>query len=138
MHGYNLITSWNCACMNRQTVASAVCRVGSQEFHSWVASLPLVSLLIIVIPTPFKFLFISYLLIFNVQYDLNWNLNLVFIATISLCMCHTHFCNWGALFLHCSITFKRSLTLPWTINRGLQSISLALICFLERLCGGTK
>ena len=36
-----------------QIVASAACRVGSQEFHSWIASLPLVSLLFIVIPTPF-------------------------------------------------------------------------------------
>ena len=36
-----------------QIVASVACRVGSQEFHSWIASLPLVSLLFIVIPTPF-------------------------------------------------------------------------------------
>ena len=36
-----------------QIVASAACIVGSQEFHSWIASLPLVSLLFIVIPTPF-------------------------------------------------------------------------------------
>ena len=36
-----------------QIVATAACRVGSQEFHSWIASLPLVSLLFIVIPTPF-------------------------------------------------------------------------------------
>ena len=42
-------------CLHEQTqiVASAACRVGSQEFHSWIASLPLVSLLFIVIPTPF-------------------------------------------------------------------------------------
>ena len=42
-------------CWHEQTqiVASAACRVGSQEFHSWIASLPLVSLLFIVIPTPF-------------------------------------------------------------------------------------
>ena len=42
-------------CLHKQTqiVASAACRVGSQEFHSWIASLPLVSLLLIVIPTPF-------------------------------------------------------------------------------------
>ena len=42
-------------CLHEQTqiVASAACRVGSQEFHSWIASLLLVSLLIIVIPTPF-------------------------------------------------------------------------------------
>ena len=42
-------------CLHKQTqiVASAACRVGSQEFHSWIASLPLVSLLFIVIPTPF-------------------------------------------------------------------------------------
>ena len=34
-------------CLHEQTqrVASAACRVGSQEFHSWIASLPLVSLL---------------------------------------------------------------------------------------------
>ena len=39
-------------CLHEQTqiVASAACRVGSQEFHSWIASLPLVSLLFIVIP----------------------------------------------------------------------------------------
>ena len=36
-----------------QIVATVACRVGSQEFHSWIASLPLVSLLFIVIPTPF-------------------------------------------------------------------------------------
>ena len=42
-------------CLHEQTqiVASAACRVGSQEFHNWIASLPLVSLLFIVIPTPF-------------------------------------------------------------------------------------
>ena len=42
-------------CLHKQTqiVASAACRVGSQEFHSWIASLPLVSLLFIMIPTPF-------------------------------------------------------------------------------------
>ena len=42
-------------CLHKQTqiVARAACRVGSQEFHSWIASLPLVSLLFIVIPTPF-------------------------------------------------------------------------------------
>ena len=59
-------------CLHKQTqiVASAACRVGSQEFHSWIASLPLVSLLFIVIPTPFKFLkFYLYLvcLLFIVQ-----------------------------------------------------------------------
>ena len=43
-----------------QTVASAACRVGRQEFHSWIASLPLVSLLFIVIPTPFLSLFTFY------------------------------------------------------------------------------
>ena len=42
-------------CLHKQTqiVASAACRVGSQEFHNWIASLPLVSLLFIMIPTPF-------------------------------------------------------------------------------------
>ena len=42
-------------CLHEQTqiVANAACRVGSQEFHRWIASLPLVSLLFIVIPTPF-------------------------------------------------------------------------------------
>ena len=42
-------------CLHEQTqrVASVACRVGNQEFHSWIASLPLVSLLFIVIPTPF-------------------------------------------------------------------------------------
>ena len=42
-------------CLHKQTqiVASAACIVGSKEFHSWIASLPLVSLLFIVIPTPF-------------------------------------------------------------------------------------
>ena len=42
-------------CLHKQTqiVASAACGVGSQEFHSWIASLPLVSLLFIVIPSPF-------------------------------------------------------------------------------------
>ena len=42
-------------CLHEQTqiVASGACRVGSEEFHSWIASLPLVSLLFIVIPTSF-------------------------------------------------------------------------------------
>ena len=30
--------------------------------------------------------------------------------------------------------FKRPLTLTLTINRGLQSGNIVLICFLERLC----
>ena len=55
-------------CFHEQTqiIASAACRVGSQGFHSWIASLPLVSLLFIVIPTPFlnfKILFISCLFV---------------------------------------------------------------------------
>ena len=55
------------SCLHEQTqiVASVACRVGSQEFHSWIASLPLVSLLFIVIPTPFLnfyFLFVYFLL----------------------------------------------------------------------------
>ena len=52
-------------CLHEQTqiVASAACRVGSQEFHCWIASLPLVSLLFIVIPTPFlNFLNFIYIL----------------------------------------------------------------------------
>ena len=41
-------------CLHEQTqIVAAACRVGSQEFHSWIASLPHVSLLFIVIPTPF-------------------------------------------------------------------------------------
>ena len=53
-------------CLHKQTqiVASAACRVGSQEFHSWIASLPLVSLLFIVIPTPFLN-FLNFIYIFN-------------------------------------------------------------------------
>ena len=56
-------------CLHEQTqiVASAACRADRQEFHSWIASLPFVSLLFIVIPTPFlifKFLFISCLFTF--------------------------------------------------------------------------
>ena len=50
-------------CLHKQTqiVATAACRVGSQEFHSWIASLPLVSLLFIVIPTPFlNFIYILF------------------------------------------------------------------------------
>ena len=45
-------------CLHEQTqiVASAACRVGSQEFHSWIASLPLVSLLFIDPYSLFKFL----------------------------------------------------------------------------------
>ena len=57
-------------CLHKQTqiVASAACRVGSQEFHSWIASLPLVSLLFIVIPTPFlKFYLYLVCLLFIVQ-----------------------------------------------------------------------
>ena len=58
-------------CLHTQTqiVASAACRVGSQEFHSWIASLPLVSLLFIVIPTPFlSFLNFIYIYIYNYIY----------------------------------------------------------------------
>ena len=56
-------------CLHEQTqiVASVACRVGSQEFHSWIARLPLVSLLFIAIPTPFLnflILFISCLFTF--------------------------------------------------------------------------
>ena len=53
-------------CLHKQTqiVASAACKVGSQEFYSWIASLPLVSLLFIVIPTTFlnflNFIYILY------------------------------------------------------------------------------
>ena len=50
-------------CLHEQTqiVASAACRVGSQEFHSWIASLPLVSLLFIVISTSFlNFIYILF------------------------------------------------------------------------------
>ena len=57
-------------CLHKQTqiVASAACRVGSQEFHSWIASLPLVSLLFIVIPTPFlNFLNFIYIVISEAQ-----------------------------------------------------------------------
>ena len=59
-------------CLHKQTqiVASAACRVGSQEFHSWIASLPLVSLLFIVIPTPF----LNFLLSFG-RFFLNGKLN---------------------------------------------------------------
>ena len=41
-------------------------RVGRQEFHSWIASLPLVSLLfiIIVIPTPFLNFYVFLVLLF--------------------------------------------------------------------------
>ena len=51
-------------CLHKQTqiVASAACRVGSQEFHSWIASLPLVSLLFIVIPIDNKGMHIMYIL----------------------------------------------------------------------------
>ena len=51
-------------CLHEQTqiVASAACRVSSQEFHSWIASLPLVSLLFIVIPTPFLNFYLYFIL----------------------------------------------------------------------------
>ena len=57
-------------CLHKQTqiVASAACRVGSQEFHSWIASLPLVSLLFTVIPTPslnFLNILFVYILLYN-------------------------------------------------------------------------
>ena len=56
--------------MHKQTqvVASATCRVGSQEFHSWIASLPLVSLLFIVIPTPFLN-FLNFIYIYNLMLE---------------------------------------------------------------------
>ena len=42
-------------CLHEQTqiVASVAYRVDSQKFYSWIASLPLVFLLFIVIPIPF-------------------------------------------------------------------------------------
>ena len=42
-------------CLHEQTqmVVSAACRVDSGQFHCYIASLPLVSLLFIAIPTPF-------------------------------------------------------------------------------------
>ena len=65
-------------CLHEQTqiVASAACRVGRQEFHSWIASLPLVFLLFIMIPTPFLnfylflicLLFIVHIIIGNTNY----------------------------------------------------------------------
>ena len=55
MHAWMQLANQLELCLHEQTqiVASAACRVGSQEFHSWIASLPLVSLLFIMIPTPF-------------------------------------------------------------------------------------
>ena len=38
-----------CSLEQTKIVASAACRVGRQEFHSWIASLPLVSLLFTII-----------------------------------------------------------------------------------------
>ena len=56
-----------CLHEHTQIVASAACRVGSQEFHSQIATLPLVSLLFIVIPHSFfKILFISSLIIMDI------------------------------------------------------------------------
>ena len=102
--------------MKTQIVASAACSVGCQEFHSWIASLPLVSLLSIVIPNPFLnfLIFIYFLFIYFLLYNriCTETCNLVLMPIISLCMCHTHFCNEGASFLYCSIAFKKALTLP--------------------------
>ena len=71
MHGCNYsVTPQLELCLHEQTqiVASAACRVGSQEFHSWIASLPLVSLLFIRIPTPFlNFYLFLVCLLFIVQ-----------------------------------------------------------------------
>ena len=67
-------------CLHKQTqiVASAACIVGSQEFHSWIASLSLVSLLFIVIPTPF----------------------LNFLNFINIVCIHTTYCINAMLFVH--------------------------------------
>ena len=69
-------------CLHEQTqiVASAACRVGSQEFHSWIASLPLVSLLFIVIPTPFLN-FLNFIYILFVYFLLYNRSSLIFICT---------------------------------------------------------
>ena len=71
-------------CLHKQTqiVATAACRVGSQEFHSWIASLPLVSLLFIVIPTPFlnflNFIYIYISVLFIRHQFVNFGGNSIF------------------------------------------------------------
>ena len=66
-HLYATIANQLELCLHKRTqiVASAACRVGSQEFHNWIASLPLVSLLFIVIPTPFLNFYVIFLLASN-------------------------------------------------------------------------
>ena len=82
-------------CLHKQTqiVASAACRVGSQEFHSWIVSLPLVSLLFIVIPTP-VLNFLNFIYILFVYFLLNqarakaaraWFLEIVLVR-VSVCV----------------------------------------------------
>ena len=96
MDGYNQLPSWNCACMNRhKIVASVACGVGSQQFHNQIYSQ--LATCFIVIPTPFLNF---HLLIFQFVYILLYNrtsicaLKLILsVYAISLCMCHTHFCN---------------------------------------------
>ena len=64
-----IITTQLELCLYKQTqiVASAACRVGSQQFHSKIANLLLVSLLFIAIPTPFLTFYL-----FLYFYIMNW------------------------------------------------------------------
>ena len=99
-----------------QIVASVACRVGIQEFHSWIASLPLVSLLFIVIPTPFlNFLNFIYILF---VYFLLYNRSLLILFALRLGTSRLRnlvmrvprplFELIGASFLYSSISLKRS------------------------------
>ena len=104
-------------CLHQQTqiVASAACRVGSQEFHSWIASLPLVSLLFIVIPTPFLN-FLNFIYFLSV-YFLLYNRSSLILCALRLEI--LHLCNLGDPcatptfelrrfgFLYSSISLKR-------------------------------
>ena len=84
----SFVHAWMCLatqlefCLHEQAqiVASVAYIVGSQQFHSQIASLLLVSLLFIAIPTSFlNFYLFLVRLLFIVQWDLNylhWNLKL--------------------------------------------------------------
>ena len=110
---------------------------------SQIASLLLVSLLFIAIPTPFlnfKFLFISSL--FTFYCTIGPHLWLLRFKTEHLYNRFMHMPRPLFELRHFVFVLQYKLIKAFNsdINKkgGLQSISIALFCFLERFCGGTK
>ena len=126
-----------CACMDVPTQLE-LCLYDQLN----IAGLLLVSLLFIAIPTPFlNFYLFLVCLLFNVQY-VGPHLSSLRLKTYRLCNLVMHvpcpLLQLKHFILYCGIALKKLLTLTRIMNRGLRSISLVLVCFLERLCRGAK